>query len=336
MILAEKIIKLRKQNGWSQEDLAMQLNVSRQSVSKWESTASIPDLDKIVKLSEIFGVSTDYLLKDTAEEEKGIEAFKEEKFEQEQRTVQERSVSLEEANSYINLVEGASKKIAAGVMACILSPVMLLLLGVWAENQVIAISEDMAGGIGVTLLLLIIAGAVFVFIWQGMKLDKFEYMEKEVLNLQYGIAGMVENKKEKFELTRKKCIAVGVILCIVSAVPLMIAAGFAASDVIIMYSVCLLLVLIAMGVYLFVWSGMIWESYLKLLEEGDYTREKKLENKRNENISKVYWCVVTALYLGYSLYTFKWHTSWIIWPCAGVLYAAVLGVAAMIRGNKES
>ncbi|MBR3595849.1 MAG: helix-turn-helix transcriptional regulator, partial [Clostridia bacterium] len=48
MILAEKIIKLRKQNGWSQEDLAMQLNVSRQSVSKWESTASIPDLDKIV------------------------------------------------------------------------------------------------------------------------------------------------------------------------------------------------------------------------------------------------------------------------------------------------
>ena len=48
MILAEKITKLRKQNGWSQEDLAMKLNVSRQSVSKWESAASIPDLDKIL------------------------------------------------------------------------------------------------------------------------------------------------------------------------------------------------------------------------------------------------------------------------------------------------
>ena len=69
MILAEKIIKLRKQNGWSQEDLAMKLNVSRQSVSKWESMASIPDLDKIVKLSQIFGVSTDYLLRDDMEEE---------------------------------------------------------------------------------------------------------------------------------------------------------------------------------------------------------------------------------------------------------------------------
>ena len=64
MILAEKITMLRKKNGWSQEDLAMKLDISRQSVSKWESTASIPDLDKLIKLSEIFGVSTDYLLKD--------------------------------------------------------------------------------------------------------------------------------------------------------------------------------------------------------------------------------------------------------------------------------
>ena len=63
MILADKIIKLRRQSGFSQEELAARLNVSRQSVSKWESGTSIPDLNKIIKLSEIFGVSTDYLLK---------------------------------------------------------------------------------------------------------------------------------------------------------------------------------------------------------------------------------------------------------------------------------
>ena len=59
MILAEKITALRKKNGWSQEELAMQLNVSRQSVSKWESAASIPDLDRILQLSRLFGVTTD-------------------------------------------------------------------------------------------------------------------------------------------------------------------------------------------------------------------------------------------------------------------------------------
>lgn len=68
MILAEKIIKLRKQNGWSQEELAAKLEVSRQSVSKWESAASVPELDKIIRLSEIFGVSTDYLLKDETQD----------------------------------------------------------------------------------------------------------------------------------------------------------------------------------------------------------------------------------------------------------------------------
>ena len=64
MLLSEKIMSLRKRNGWSQEELAQQLGVSRQSVSKWESMASMPDIQKIMAMSEFFGVSTDYLLKD--------------------------------------------------------------------------------------------------------------------------------------------------------------------------------------------------------------------------------------------------------------------------------
>lgn len=330
MILAEKIIKLRKQQGWSQEELAMKLGISRQSVSKWESTASIPDLDKIIKLSELFGVSTDYLLKDTEGEEEVV-AYADETVIESQEKEKVHNISLEEANKYMALVEQNSKKIAAGVAACILSPVLLILLCGLSEAQIIAINDDMAAGIGVTMLLLIIAGAVAIFIMNGMQLDKYEYLEKEALALQYGVAGIVEVKKEKFEPTFKQCIAVGVALCITSAVPIMVAAAFGGSDISGIYCVCLLLVMVAFGVYLFVWSGMIWGSYQKLLEEGDYTREKKLENKRNDNLSKVYWCTITAIYLGYSFYTFNWHMSWIIWPCAGVLFAAVLGVAAMVR-----
>ena len=68
MILADKIIDLRKKNGWSQEELAEKLGVSRQSVSKWESAMSTPDMGRIVEMSNIFGVSTDYLLKDEIED----------------------------------------------------------------------------------------------------------------------------------------------------------------------------------------------------------------------------------------------------------------------------
>ena len=62
MILAEKISEERKKNGWSQEELAEKLSVSRQSVSKWESGQSVPDLNRILEMARIFGVTTDYLL----------------------------------------------------------------------------------------------------------------------------------------------------------------------------------------------------------------------------------------------------------------------------------
>ena len=59
MILADKIIALRKKSGWSQEELAEKMNVTRQSVSKWEGAQAVPDLEKILLLSQLFGVSTD-------------------------------------------------------------------------------------------------------------------------------------------------------------------------------------------------------------------------------------------------------------------------------------
>lgn len=75
MILADKIIRLRKKNGWSQEELAEKLQVSRQAVSKWEGAQSVPDIDKILMLGRLFGVTTDYLLKDEMEDEEFAEEF---------------------------------------------------------------------------------------------------------------------------------------------------------------------------------------------------------------------------------------------------------------------
>lgn len=81
MTLGEKIFKLRTRQGFSQEALGEKLGVSRQSVSKWETNQSVPELDKIVALSEVFQVSTDYLLKEkeeTCPEMREEQSFKEE------------------------------------------------------------------------------------------------------------------------------------------------------------------------------------------------------------------------------------------------------------------
>ena len=123
MIFADKLIRLRKKAGWSQEELAARLDVSRQSVSKWESAQSIPDLEKIVRLSKLFGVTTDYLLKDEmTDEEMPKESSKESEV---------RYVSMQEANRFMEIKEQTSKMIAYGVFLCIISPLCLLLLGVF-------------------------------------------------------------------------------------------------------------------------------------------------------------------------------------------------------------
>ena len=67
MKLSDKLVKLRKINGWSQEDLAEKLNVSRQAISRWESETAQPDASNVLNLSKLFGVTADYLLNDEYE-----------------------------------------------------------------------------------------------------------------------------------------------------------------------------------------------------------------------------------------------------------------------------
>lgn len=76
MTLGEKIQQIRKARALSQEQLAEQLNVSRQAVSKWELGESVPDIDKIIQLSKVFQVSTDYLLHDKIDSDADIPAVK--------------------------------------------------------------------------------------------------------------------------------------------------------------------------------------------------------------------------------------------------------------------
>lgn len=328
MILADKIIALRKQKGWSQEQLAEQLDISRQSVSKWESGNSIPDLDKIVKLSKLFHVSTDYLLKDEIEE---IVIPEEE--EEEQENV--RSVTLEEANSFMELSRQLAGKIALGVFFCIISPICLIILGGMAEYKKIVISEDMAGGIGVIVLIILVSCGVAIFIMDGMKLSKYEYLEKEEIFLQYGVSGIVEKKKKEFERKYQKSITFGVLLCIIAILPVLAAGCLEADDLVYIYCMGILLLTVACGVFLFVWSGTIQGSFDKLLQEGDYTKEKKEINKRMEFVPGVYWCLVTALFLGVSLYSSQWKTTWIIFPVAGLLFVVLQGILSIHLKNKK-
>ncbi len=76
MTFAEKLLQLRRRDGLSQEELADRLQVSRQAISRWEMGAVMPDSANLLKISDLFGVSADYLLRDEILEEKDIPIVK--------------------------------------------------------------------------------------------------------------------------------------------------------------------------------------------------------------------------------------------------------------------
>ena len=345
MILAEKIMKLRKQQGWSQEDLAIRLDISRQSVSKWESGASIPDLNKILQLSELFSVSTDFLLKEDQEDFSQFQKNPEYEYEEENelpfmesevsQNSPSRQVTMEEANEFMKLSQENAIKMAAAVSVCILSPVAMIILAGMAEYGKISITEDVAGSIGVIVLLSMIAGATAVFINIGMRLDKYSYLEKESIITEYGIAGIVEQRREQFEPVKRNCTIWGVVLCILSVVPMFCVEVMNGSEFGMVLSVAGLLGLVSAGAFLFVYMGMIGGSYDKLLEEGDYSRQKKDEKRKSEPLAGPYWLLVTAIYLVVSFLTKRWNLTWLIFVAAGGVYAVWCGVLAMAQGEKK-
>lgn len=333
MILADKIADLRKKNGWSQEELANQLGVSRQAVSKWESASSIPDLDKIVKMSLIFGVSTDYLLKDSIEAGRESEEVMEcntAELGMDGKAIQ--MISMESANVYLELLQQVSSKIALGVSLCILSPIMLIgLTGVSDQKKGMILSAEAAVGIGMTILLLMVAVAAAIFIIYGRKIEAYDFLEKEPIELTYGVKGLVEKEKLGYEAAHSRKLVLGIVLCILSAVPIMVLAVSDKNGMLTIVGVNLCLILVSVGVYLLVSTGIVYGGFQRLLEEGDYTRNQKIENKRNDVINKIYWCSVTAIYLGWSFTTMEWEKTWIVWPVAGVFYGAVVGISSVIR-----
>lgn len=329
MILADKIINLRKKNGWSQEELAEKLGVTRQSISKYEGAQSIPDLDKILKLSEIFGVTTDYLIKDELEEEEYAPSQMQENESESDRSVHK--VTMEMANEYLQIIDWTAGKTAFATMLCILSPIVLLMLGAMSEMPDYHISENAAAGIGICVLIVLIAIAVTIFILCGMKTKKYEYMEKEDIETAYGVSGMVKEKRDAYHSPYVTQLVIGITCCICSVIPLFGTLAVSESDFYMVSAVCMLLTLVAIGTYFIVRSAAKMNAMNQLLEEEDYTRQKKHENKKMSGPVMVYWLIATAIYLAWSFTTNDWDRTWIIWPVVGVLFPAFYAIVNGIR-----
>lgn len=331
MILADKIMEERKRGGWSQEELAEKLGVSRQSVSKWESAQSVPDLNRILQMAELFGVTTDYLLKDEMESKENqtiVDGATE-------LAGKARSVSMEEASEFLQIQKKNAPLVAWATSLCVMSPIALIVLGGFADEGIFGISENMAGGIGMIALLVLVAIGVAIFIKTSSQVKKFEFLEKANIDTAYGVDGMVREKKNAFAQKYSLGITLGVVLCILSIVPLMASAFLFDKDYIYVSMVGVLLFMIAIAVNLFVRVGVVQASFDKLLQEGDYTVSKKKSEPVMSRIATIYWLLAVAIYLGWSFLTNAWHITWVVWPIAGVLYGVVVAIVNLVTKTED-
>ena len=325
MTFSDKLIALRRKAGWSQEELAERLNVSRQSVSKWEGAQSMPDIDKIVQLSSLFGVTTDYLLKDGQDDPQPAAA---------ETPSPLPRVTLAQAEDYLTRAQANAPRMALATALCIVSPIPLLALGAVSERGQLGLNGDLAGGLGLIALLVLVAVAVVLFMQCGAAVREYEFLEKVPIETEHGVTALVRERRAAFAPQYDKANITGTVLCILAAVPLF-AAMMVGVSFLMSASICLVLVLVACGVYAFVRVGTVHDAMDRLLEDGDFTRGHKAVKGRLNALTAAYWLVVVAIFLWY---TFgpngngQPQYSWFIWAIAGVVYAAcVVAAKAFVR-----
>lgn len=223
--------------------------------------------------------------------------------------------------------------IATGVALCILAPAMMLLFREVANLfTASSASMDRIDLLSIIPLFFFIAIAVGLFIIFGLKEEQYD-LDKKVVILDSATRIALDREMKDFKPGFGKAIASGVILCILAPISLLLAIVLLGDDN--AWSVIFLLGFVAVGVFLFVFYGILYSTYEKLLSLGDYKPEKVIASKLTDTIAGVVFPLATAVYLILGFVYGAWGTAWIIFPITGILFAAFSSLYQSLIATKR-
>ena len=287
MSLAENLQYLRAREGVTQEQLAERLDVSRQSVSKWESNASYPEMDTLLKLCDMFRVDMDTLLRGSVEN----------------------SLS-EDTAGYDRFMTLYARKIAGGVSAIVGS------VALWSFLSALGLSEML----GTAILLLVIAAAAVVFIASGMEEEHFRKKHPAISDFY------TEKQKEQFHRRYIWYVAGGVGGILMGAVLTILAFTILPEkEPYESYMSVMFMLIVACAVFFLVYGGMLEDKYdiPKYNRQSSPTPEDKERRRRAVTACSVVMILVTAVFLFAGLAYNKWEWAAILYPVGGVVCGAV-------------
>lgn len=236
-----------------------------------------------------------------------------------------RYVTLAEAKEYLHDKAHTACTVALGVLLCIVSCCGYLLDSSWS----------LRGGVyAMCFMFLSIAAAVALFMYSGFVMGKWNFLKKRGCSVDFATAEYVHNRRESFRVTHAMMITIGVILCILSVLPVVIITSLFSGR--IGMGPVLMFVLIGIGVFLFVAAGNVNAGFTTLLSlnksdtmGGSFVPSQKQVNYKNNTVSQmmsVYWPTVTCIYLCWSFLSFDWHITWIVWVIAAVVQQLIRAV----------
>lgn len=301
MILADKLIWLRKKNGLSQEEFAEKIDVSRQAVSRWEGAQTYPDLPKIILISKLFDVSTDYLLIDDIEDENkssdkvvaaGEGGLSNEEIPTEAKEIDpdKHVLTKEEVDGYLSASEKYGKRCALSSILITLSLLPLIVISVYVRffrDAALALSLGVIG-----FIVLAAAGCCILFIKNG-ELGRYRYILSEPFCYENVLKEQIMIKKYKFIPYYNAFVATSVVL-MSGAVAVGVSLWMTGA---MLPGVSLMVVGTAVVVSIMVYSVIRLNSYKNLLEKG---RNTKLNKARTTVlVSAACWFVLIELSLCY-------------------------------------
>lgn len=292
----QKLKKLRAQKGWSQEEFAEKLQVSRQAISKWENGQGFPETEKLVKMSRLFQVSLDYLLKDE-DQSIGEHGTTEEGY----------YASQEVVEAYLLSKKQGAKKIAAGVAILIAS----ILLPMYFQEA-----------FSYVLFMMVVAVGVAILVWQGFSVKAYKELETQPLVFD---DTFIKDFRQKNLVNRKRygiLIVTGIVIIILSfGIPFLTNdTGQADRDPLLV----LMPLAWASAVYLFIIAGSALEGERLVTNNEEYVKEYEKDEEWSKHgwIHAVIWPLAAVVFLAIGFIWNAWHPGWLVFLVAAVFTIA--------------
>lgn len=317
MAFADNLYYLRKKNRITQEELADSLDVSRQSVSKWETGEAYPETEKLIALCDKFGVSLDELLRGdltkVQESEKGAEW----------------QIYPDECG-FARHMDGFSLRIALGVFIILLGVAVCVALAGYSQN-LSGKTAELVAAMGGVAVLVCVAIAVFLFVFSGITHEKFKK--------SYPVVKNVFTKEQYDKFSRRfpvamACLVSGILLGVVTLVVFSSLLGsgiIGGGDETYCYVTAAFLLIIAVCVGGLTYFGIQKTKFDVTEYNAENAKEAQPKEKLKNAVCSAVMMTATAVFLVIGFVWNLWHPGWVVFPVGGI----ICGIIGAVMGAKN-